>query len=105
MINPVKITPAAIHEINHILNKKGIPKGYCLRLGVKGGHGCAGVNYSLGFDKKKNDDVSYQIENITVLIQKAELMFMVGKVVDFYEGSDARGFVFQNQAESSTTAL
>ena len=43
MENPVEITEKAMKEICLILDKKGIPKGYGLRIGVKGGTGCAGI--------------------------------------------------------------
>ena len=33
-----------------------------------------------------------------VYVQKKETLFLVGKQVDFYEGADARGFVFVNPA-------
>ena len=49
--NPVTLTEKAIEEIKHIMASKNIPKGYGLRIGVKGGVGCAGLGYLLGFDK------------------------------------------------------
>lgn len=107
MEKPVEITSQAAREIKHILEKKNIPDGYGLRIGIKGGRGCAGVNYSLGFDKPRDKDVEYMIDDIPVFIQKGEVMFLAGKQVDFYDGSDARGFVFTDPSseESSTDAL
>ncbi|MFY0688885.1 MAG: iron-sulfur cluster assembly accessory protein [Cyclobacteriaceae bacterium] len=90
---PVSITPKAIEEIKVILEKKGIPDDYGLRIGVKGGQGCAGVNFTLGFDKVSTTDLTYIIDDVPVYIKKAELMYLIDKQVDFYEGSDARGFV------------
>ncbi len=95
-MQPVNITEEAQNEILNIINNKNIPKEYGLRIGVKGGRGCAGVNYMLGFDKKKPDDISYQVNGIDVYVSKKEVMFLMGLEVDFYEGSDARGFVFTN---------
>ncbi len=89
---PVQITEKARKEIKDIINNKKIPEGYGLRVGVKGG-GC-GVSFILGFDKQKDSDQSYDVDGIPVYIQKREMMFLIGKEVDFYEGSDARGFVF-----------
>lgn len=74
------------------MSHKNIPVGYGLRVGVKGG-GC-GVSFVLGFDKEKENDQSFVVDGITVYIQKREIMFLLGKEVDFYEGADARGFVF-----------
>lgn len=89
---PVHITEKARKEIKDIINNKKIPEGYGLRVGVRGG-GC-GVSFILGFDKVKENDQSYDVDGIPVYIQKREMMFLIGKEVDFYEGSDARGFVF-----------
>ncbi len=103
---PVEISNKAIAEIENIFKNKNIPDDYGLRLTVKGGMGCAGVNPSLGFDKKKEDDLEYQVASFKVYIRKGELMYLIGKMVDFYEGSDARGFLFTEpgQEDNSTVA-
>ncbi len=93
MLEPVSITPEAIKEIKNILANKGIPTDYGLRLGVKGA-GC-GVAFKLGFDHKKEGDLEYFVDNIQVLIQKKETMFLVGKRIRFYDESDGRGFLFE----------
>lgn len=92
MFEPVSITPAALKEIKNILENKGIPEGYGLRLGVKGG-GC-GVAFKLGFDTKREDDIEYFVEDIQVLVRKQETMFLVGKKIEFYDEADGRGFAF-----------
>ncbi|MEQ9230566.1 MAG: iron-sulfur cluster assembly accessory protein, partial [Cyclobacteriaceae bacterium] len=92
MFEPVSISPAALKEIKNILENKGIPEGYGLRLGVKGG-GC-GVAFKLGFDKKKEDDIEYFVEDVQVLVRKQETMFLVGKKIEFYDEADGRGFAF-----------
>ncbi|MCR9253023.1 MAG: iron-sulfur cluster assembly accessory protein [bacterium] len=95
-MQPVNITKEAQKEILDIIKNKNIPLGYGLRIGVKGGRGCAGVNYLLGFDQKKEDDIAYNVEEIEVFVSKREVMFLMGLEVDFYEGADARGFTFVN---------
>ncbi len=89
---PIEITDRALEEVKNILANKGIPKDYGLRVGVKGA-GC-GVGFKLGFDKKKDSDDEYFIEDVQVLIQKKEMMFLAGKKIEFYDEADARGFVF-----------
>ncbi|MBV6646786.1 MAG: iron-sulfur cluster assembly accessory protein [Cyclobacteriaceae bacterium] len=96
MVIPVDISDRALEEVREILANKNIPKDYGLRIGIKGSRGCAGVSFMLGFDKCKDDDMHYQLADIDVYISKKELMFLAGKKVDFYEGSDARGFVFND---------
>ncbi|MFY0601697.1 MAG: iron-sulfur cluster assembly accessory protein [Cyclobacteriaceae bacterium] len=92
-MQPVTITEKALEEIKSTLKNKNIPEEYGLRVGVKGG-GC-GVSFVLGFDKKKEGDLEFDIEGVQMFVQKKETLFLVGKEVDFYEGSDARGFVFK----------
>lgn len=92
-LRPVSLTARAAQEVLHIMRTKKIPEGYALRLGVKGG-GCGGVSLIIGFDRQKASDLTYQIEGVTVLVDKKHTMYLIGKKVDFYEGADARGFMF-----------
>lgn len=92
---PVTLSEKAVAEIRAIVQRKAIPEGYGLRVGVRGG-GC-GVSFILGFDRPKESDLTYSIQNITVCIAKKHLLFLAGKQVDFYEGEEGRGFVFVEQ--------
>jgi iron-sulfur cluster assembly protein len=91
-VQPVTISSRAATEIKKIMETKNIPQDYGLRVGVKGG-GC-GVSLIIGFDRKKDADMTYFISDIPVYIDKKHTMFVIGKEVDFYEGEDARGFMF-----------
>ncbi len=92
-IEPVSLSEKAVAEVKNIMSNKGIPADYALRVGIKGG-GCGAMGFMLGFDKKKEEDVSYTKEGIPVLVDKRHVMYLMGVEVDFYEGSDERGFVF-----------
>ncbi len=89
---PIDISERAIVEVKNILENKGIPEGYGLRITTKG-MGC-GVGFKLGFDKKKETDEEYFQSGIQILIQKKEMLFIAGKKIEFYDESDGRGFVF-----------
>jgi iron-sulfur cluster assembly protein len=93
-IQPISLSSRAAEEIKKIMQTKNIPEGYGLRVGVRGGGGCGGATLIVGFDKPKNTDITYTIENIQVLIDKRHTMYIIGKQVDFYEGADAKGFTF-----------
>ncbi len=97
---PVDITEAAIREIEHVKNNKNIPAEYGLRLGIKGG-GC-GASLMVGFDKPDTYDQMYTIpgSNVPLYIDKRHLMYIIGARLDFYEGSDARGFMFEKNNEN-----
>jgi iron-sulfur cluster assembly protein len=96
MLEPVTITPKALEEVKNIMATKSIPEGYGLRIGVKGGSGCGGLGYILGFDKEKEGDMTYNVEGVIVHVEKRQTMYLLGLEVDFYEGADARGFTFVN---------
>ena len=92
-VQPVTISEKAAAEIRKIMQTKNIPEDYSLRVGIRGG-GCGGVSLLIGFDKQKATDLAYSIEGIPVLVDKKHTMYIIGKEVDFYEGADARGFMF-----------
>jgi iron-sulfur cluster assembly protein len=100
-IQPVTISARAAEEIRKIMETKNIPKEYGLRVGIKGG-GCAGVSLLIGFDKKKETDLAYTINEIPVYVDKRHTMYIIGKEVDFYEGGDARGFMFVDPTKNET---
>ncbi len=108
---PVTISDKAFSHIQTILETKNIPKEYGLRLIVQGGNGCSGVNFRLGFDKKKKEDESYFLENpitttnkkLEVIYQKKDMLFLIGLEIDFEERSNEQGFIFQTKPLGTTT--
>ncbi|MDN3686848.1 HesB/IscA family protein [Cyclobacterium jeungdonense] len=92
---PINITSRALNEIKNIITNKNIPENYSLRVGVKGG-GCGGVSYALGFDQSREGDQQFEMEGVSVLIEKKHVMFLMGMQIDFHESNEARGFVFTN---------
>lgn len=94
-IQPVTLSSKAAEEVRKIMQTKNIAADYGLRVGVRGG-GCAGVQLMIGFDKKKETDQTYTIEGIPVFVDKRHTMYVIGKEIDFYEGSEGRGFMFTN---------
>ena len=77
------------------MTEKEVPEGHSLRVGVKGG-GCAGFSYILGFDMPKDDDESYTINGVHVVMNKAHAIYLVGIEIDFVQGLNNRGFTFNN---------
>ncbi len=94
-VKPIGLTTRAAEEVKKIMQTKGIPVEYGLRLGIRGG-GCGGVALIIGFDKQKISDLSYSVEGIQVYVDKKHTMYLIGKEVDFYEGADAKGFMFKD---------
>jgi len=103
---PVRLTDRAAAEVRRIVANKQIPAEYGLRVGVKGG-GCSGMSYVLGFDKRRDHDLDFEIagdsgEPITVFMDKRHGLYLMGTTVDYHDGLDARGFVFENPNATQT---
>jgi iron-sulfur cluster assembly protein len=93
-ITPVTISAKAAEEIRKIMKTKNIPDGYRLRVGVRGGGGCGGASFILGFDTKKESDLEYNFNEIPVLVDKRHTLYLIGKEVDYVANGDAQGFTF-----------
>lgn len=104
-IHPVTLSPKAAEEVQKIRKTKNIPVEYGLRVGVRGGGGCGGARLIIGFDKKKESDLAYEIEGIQVFVDKKHTMYVLGKEVDFYEDGDARGFLLVEKPGIRMTSL
>ena len=92
---PFKLSEAAITEVKSIFQTKNIPEGYGLRVGIKGG-GCSGISYMFGFDKKQETDEVFETDGIMVYVEKKHFMYVTGLNIDFEDGVNARGFIFEN---------
>ena len=108
---PVALTDRARAEVRRIVANKQIPAQYGLRVGVKGG-GCSGMSYVLGFDKQRDHDLAFELAPgaddaegatpITVYMDKRHGLYLMGTTVDYHDGLDARGFVFDNPQATQT---
>jgi iron-sulfur cluster assembly protein len=84
-----------------LIAQGNLPAGHALRVGVKGG-GCSGYTYMLGFDKPQPEDELFDVEGITVLMHPAHGMYLAGMEIDYHQGLENRGFVFNNPNASET---
>lgn len=98
---PVSFTPSAIVEVNKIKEQPDVAQDMALRVGVKGG-GCSGLSYVLGFDEKTDDDLEFEIQGIKVIMNKAHSIYLTGMRIDYAQGLNARGFIFENPNASSS---
>ena len=99
--SPVKLTPSAVAELKRLMGEPGHDATQYLRIGVKGG-GCSGLSYVLGFDKQEADDEIFEIEGIPVVMKNAHGIYLFGMQVDYSDGLNSRGFVFNNPNASSS---
>ncbi len=100
-IAPITLTDGAKKEVKKLMSQQELGSDFGLRVGVEGG-GCSGMNYVLGFDQKKDGDTEYDIDGIRIFMHKAHGLYLAGMEVDFQQGLNARGFVFNNPNAANT---
>ena len=98
---PVTLTASAKEEIKRLMSEDGFNKENFLRIGVKGG-GCSGMTYVLGFDAKTDKDESFEIDGISIIMERSHGIYLMGMEVDWQGGLNSRGFTFNNPNASKT---
>jgi iron-sulfur cluster assembly protein len=92
----VFITSKAADQIRKIKSENKIPEANALRLGVKGG-GCSGLSYVLGFEEHpRTGDKDFHIQGLKVFVDPKSLFYLNGTTLDFSDGLNGKGFVFNN---------
>lgn len=90
----LSLTQKASKEINRL--KLNETKDYFLRFSISGG-GCSGLNYQLGFDLEINpNDKIFEEDGIKIIVDSKSLLFVFGMEIDFSDGLNGKGFVFNN---------
>ena len=97
----VSISDSAKNRLLEVLkNEEGENK--CVRVGVKSG-GCSGLSYELSFDNLKLEDDELIIDNdITLLVNKKSILYLTGTILEFSDGLNGKGFVFNNPNANRT---
>ncbi|MFM2385557.1 MAG: hypothetical protein RL660_314 [Bacteroidota bacterium] len=99
--NPVEFTANALVELQKLHEQHRNTDDNKLRVGVKGG-GCSGMTYVLAFDKAEDDDQHFDVEGIPVVMKKSHALYLTGIRIDWQNGLNNRGFIFENPNASST---
>ncbi len=96
------LTERAAQEVFSIKEKNNIPATHSLRLGVKGG-GCSGLSYVLAFDDVvKEKDMILEKHGVRIVVDQKSMFYLSGTTLDFSDGLNGRGFVFNNPQASKT---
>lgn len=98
----IQITDKAAAQVKKIMEENKIESNFGLRVGVKGG-GCSGLTYQLGFDgEQKEGDTIIEKNGIKLFIDGKSLFYLTGTVLDFSDGLNGKGFVFNNPNATKT---
>ena len=100
--NEIALTEKAAEHVRKLKLEGNIPASHGLRVGVKGG-GCSGFTYVLGFDEQaKDNDTVLEMHGVTIFVDPKSLFFLSGTVLDFSDGLNGKGFVFNNPQATKT---
>lgn len=98
----ITVTEKAIAAIKRIMKENNVPENYGLRVGVKGG-GCSGLSYTLGFDESvKEGDTIIDTDSVKLFVDGKSLFYLSGTQLDFSDGLNGKGFIFNNPNASKT---
>jgi len=93
----IDLTEKAVKEIKRIQTSDPEAQGSHLRVQVVGG-GCSGMSYKLGFDKAEvaPTDKSFEKDGVKLIVDSKSFLFLDGTTLDFSDGLNGTGFVFNN---------
>ena len=93
----INVTEKALKEIVRIQSQDPASNEGHLRVQVVGG-GCSGMSYKLGFDKDPvtATDKVFEHGNVKILVDAKSYLFLSGTELDFSDGLNGTGFVFNN---------
>jgi iron-sulfur cluster assembly protein len=98
----VTVTDKAKEKILEIFRQEQESKSKGLRLAVVGG-GCSGFSYKIEVDEIAERDYRLELgENVQVVIDPKSSIYLKGCTLDFQDGLQGKGFVFENPSAKNT---
>jgi iron-sulfur cluster assembly protein len=98
----VKISDTAASKIKYFAERDGMTGDVGVRVAVKGG-GCSGLTYDLTItDQELPNDKVVEQHGVKVMVDKKSYIFLVGTELEFSDGLNGKGFVFQNPNAKKT---
>ncbi len=96
----ITLTDAAADRVKALIARSDKPV-LGLRIGVNS-RGCSGLSYFVEYaeDQKKFED-TIEDKGVTIFIDPASTMFLIGSEMDYVEDKLQSGFVFSNPNEKS----
>jgi iron-sulfur cluster assembly protein len=98
----VAISEKAADKIKYFAKKDGLTENVGIRVAVKGG-GCSGLTYDLSItDKELESDKIVEQYGVKVMVDKKSYIYLVGTELEFSDGLNGKGFIFQNPNATKT---
>lgn len=98
----IKVSDSARNQVFKLIKFDEMPANSFIRVGVKSG-GCSGLSYDLSFDTElKENDKSFEDNDVTVVVEKKSLLYLIGTTLEYEGGLNGKGFSFNNPNASRT---
>ncbi len=98
------VTERAAERVRHVmsLREPEAPAAIGIKIGIKNA-GCSGMSYTMDYAEEAGpgDEVITQ-RGVTVVVEPAAVMFLIGTELDFSEDKLSATFVFNNPNVTST---
>jgi len=91
----ITVTESAVKQLQSLLAEEPQSAGKGLRIFVEQG-GCAGLQYGMALDERKDGDSVIEREGVQVLVDEESAKYLVGCTIDFSDGLSGAGFRIQN---------
>jgi len=98
----ITVNDSAKSKLENIKKESNYDDQYFVRVGVAGG-GCSGLTYHLDFDNNlKPEDKVFEDKGIRIVVDKKSFLYLIGTELQFTDGLNGKGFVFNNPNASRT---
>lgn len=97
----INITERAASKVKEFAAQEKL-ESYGLRVGIMGG-GCSGLQYKLALEKEpRQGDKVVEQHGVRVFVDLKSAIYLAGTTLDYTEGINGKGFVFQNPNARTT---
>lgn len=98
----ITVNDTAKVKLENLRKESNYDENYFVRVGVAGG-GCSGLTYILDFDNNlKPEDKVFEDKGVKLVVDKKSFLYLIGTELQFSDGLNGKGFVFNNPNASRT---
>jgi len=97
----IKLTDNALTEVNNLVKNTEDYKNKSLRIFVESG-GCSGLQYGMTFDEIRDNDLVYEYESVSVVVDNFSANYIKDAELDYSYELMGGGFKFINPNAAST---